>query len=51
MLVVAREKFRKLDWRKKIQKLVACLKVSINQEKVMDMVQAVEALLSDNGSR
>ena len=52
--MVAEEKFRKFDCRKETQKLVLYLevfmKVSINQEKGMDMVQAVEALLSDNGS-
>ena len=55
MLVVAEEKLWELDCRKKIQKLVVCLEVfmrgSIDQEKVMDMVPAVKALLSDNGSR
>ena len=54
MLVVA-EKFSKLDCEKKIQRLVVCLEVfmtvNIDQEKVMDMVQTVKALLSDNGSR
>ena len=55
MLVALEEKFRQLDCEKKIQKLVVCMevfmKVSIHQEKVIHMVQAVEALLCDNGTR
>ena len=54
MMVVSEEKLRGLEWGKKIQKLVVCMKVfmsiSIDQDKVMEMVQAMEDLLSINGS-
>ena len=54
LMMVVSEKFRGLEWGKKIQKLVVCMKmlmnVSIDQDKVMDMVQAIEDLLSNNGS-
>ena len=55
MLVIAEEKFIKLACREKIQKLVVCLevfmKVSIDEERVMDMVQAMKGLLSNNELR
>ena len=52
-MVVSEEKFRGLEWGKKIQKLVVCMNVymnvSIDEDKVVAMVQAMEDLLSSNG--